>query len=96
MRRATILAALCGLAANAGAAFAQAPPAAGAAALQARCSQLLAYWDRQAGSKGEGGGTGDMPRKAALTDCSAGRFEAGIRTLEDLLRRNGYTVPPPP
>ena len=37
-----------------------------------------------------------MPRKSAVADCAAGRPEAGIRTLEDLLRRNGYTVPPPP
>jgi hypothetical protein len=67
-----------------------------AAALQARCAQLVAYWDRYAGSKGEGGGSMDMPRKSAVADCAAGRPEAGIRTLEDLLRRNGYTVPPPP
>ena len=71
-------------------------PTAPAAALQARCAQLVAYWDRYAGSKGEGGGSMDMPRKSAVADCAAGRPEAGIRTLEDLLRRNGYTVPPPP
>ena len=82
------------MAAMAGAAVAQTMTPS-PAALQARCSQLLAYWDRQAGSKGEGGGSSDMPRKAALADCTAGRFEAGIRTLEDLLRRNGYSVPPP-
>ncbi len=71
-------------------------PTASSAALQARCAQLVAYWDRYAGSKGEGGGSMDMPRKSAVADCAAGRPEAGIRTLEDLLRRNGYTVPPPP
>ena len=76
-------------------ALAQAPSAP-ASALQARCAQLVAYWDRYAGSKGEGGGSMDMPRKSAVADCAAGRPEAGIRTLEDLLRRNGYTVPPPP
>jgi hypothetical protein len=85
---------ICLVAATAGIAVAQ-TAAPSPAAQQARCSQLLAYWDRQAGAKGEGGGMGDMPRKAALADCTAGRFEAGIRTLEDLLRRNGYTVPPP-
>ena len=37
----------------------------------------------------------DMPRKSAVADCAAGRTDAGIRTLEDLLRRNGYTVPAP-
>ena len=75
--------------------LAEVPPRA-AEASQARCAQLVAYWDRYAGSKGEGGGSMDMPRKSAVADCAAGRFESGIRTLEDLLRRNGYTVPPPP
>ena len=70
---------------------APADPAAG----QTRCAQLVAYWDRYAGSKGEGGGGMDMPRKSAVADCAAGRTEAGIRTLETLLRRNGYSVPPP-
>ena len=76
-------------------ALAQAP-APSPDALQARCAQLVAYWDRYAGSKGEGGGSMDMPRKSAVADCASGRPAAGIRTLEDLLRRNGYTVPPPP
>ena len=62
---------------------------------QARCTQLLELWDRYAGTKGEGGGNMDMPRKSAVTDCAAGRTDAGIRTLEDLLRRNGYAIPPP-
>lgn len=84
------------LSSSAGGAFAQGPPAAAApASLQARCAQLVALWDRYGGSKGEGGGSTDMPRKSAIADCEAGRAEAGIRTLEDLLRRNGYTVPPP-
>ena len=86
-----------GLALAPAVALAQTPPQdPPAAALQARCAQLVAYWDRYAGSKGEGGGSMDMPRKSAVADCAAGRPEAGIRTLEDLLRRNGYTVPPPP
>ncbi len=64
------------------------------ASSQARCLQLLDLWDRYAGNKGEGGGSSDIPRKSAATDCTAGRTDAGIRTLEDLLRRNGYAVPP--
>ncbi len=84
---------------GAGGAFAQGPPAAATpsttASLQARCAQLVEHWDRYSGGKGEGGGSMDMPRKSAVADCAAGRAEAGIRTLEDLLRRNGYTVPPP-
>lgn len=80
---------------SAGGAFAQGqPPTPAPASLQARCAQLVELWDRYSGSKGEGGGSMDMPRKSAVADCAAGRAEAGVRTLEDLLRRNGYTVPP--
>ena len=87
------------LSSSAGGAVAQGP-AGGAvpsspASLQARCAQLVELWDRYSAGKGEGGGSTDMPRKSAIADCAAGRAEAGIRTLEDLLRRNGYTVPPP-
>ncbi len=79
-----------------GLAFAQGPATADtAAAARARCAQLAELWDRYGASKGEGGGSMDMPRKSAIADCAAGRTDAGIRTLEDLLRRNGYTVPPP-
>lgn len=77
-------------------AHAQSPPAAdSAAAARARCVQLVEYWDRYNASRGEGGGSMDMPRKSAVSDCAAGRTESGIRTMEDLLRRNGYAVPPP-
>lgn len=76
--------------------LAQPQPAADpAASARARCAQLVEFWDRYSGGKGEGSGSMDMPRKSAVADCAAGRTEAGIRTLEDLLRRNGYTVPPP-
>ncbi len=79
-----------------GGAFAQGQPAADpAASSRARCAQLVEFRDLYSGSKGEGGGSMDMPRKSAVTDCAAGRTDAGIRTLEDLLRRNGYTVPAP-
>ncbi|MBX9942702.1 MAG: hypothetical protein K2Y40_01355 [Reyranella sp.] len=62
---------------------------------KARCAQLVELWERYSTGKSEGGGSMDMPRKSAVADCEAGRTEAGIRTLEDLLRRNGYKVPPP-
>lgn len=79
-----------------GMAHAQPPPATeSAAAARARCVQLVEYWDRYSAGKGEGGGSMDMPRKSAVSDCAAGRTEAGIRTMEDLLRRNGHAVPPP-
>jgi hypothetical protein len=59
-----------------------------------RCAQLIAFWQRHGGSKSEGGGGGDIARKNAEVDCGAGRYESGIRAMEELLRRNGYTVPP--
>jgi hypothetical protein len=61
-----------------------------------RCAQLVAFWQRHGGSKSEGGGGGggDIARKNAEVDCGAGRYESGIRAMEDLLRRNGYTLPP--
>lgn len=76
---------------SAGAAVAQDP--AGAEA-KARCAQLVAFWQLHAGNKSEGGSGADMVRKRAEIDCEAGRYETGIRSMEDLLRRNGYTVPP--
>ena len=59
-----------------------------------RCEQLVAFWQRHGGSRSEGFGGGDIARKNAEVDCGAGRYESGIRAMEDLLRRNGYTVPP--
>ncbi|MGQ0580311.1 MAG: hypothetical protein ACT4O6_00120 [Reyranella sp.] len=61
---------------------------------QTRCQQLLEFWVRHGGNKSEGGGGWDMPRKSAEVDCAAGRHGSGVRTMEELLRRNGYTIPP--
>jgi hypothetical protein len=66
----------------------------GSADPKARCAQLVAFWERHSAGKSEGSGGADMVRKAAVADCEAGRYDSGIRTMEDLLRRNGYTVPP--
>jgi hypothetical protein len=59
-----------------------------------RCVQLVEFWVRHGGSKSEGGTGSDTPRKSAEFDCGTGRYDTGIRTMEDLLRRNGYTIPP--
>jgi hypothetical protein len=59
-----------------------------------RCDELVAFWLRHGGSKSEGGSVGDIARKNAEIDCGAGRYESGIKAMEGLLRRNGYTVPP--
>jgi hypothetical protein len=83
------------LSAGATAALAQGP---GQGTLSAdprtRCAELVAFWQRHGGSRSEGFGGGDIARKNAEVDCGAGRYESGIRAMEDLLRRNGYTVPP--
>jgi hypothetical protein len=58
-----------------------------------RCEQLMAFWLRHGGARGEGStGTG-MALKSAAVDCQAGRYRSGIATMEELLRRNDYTVP---
>jgi hypothetical protein len=59
-----------------------------------RCAELIAFWQRHGGAKSEGSGGADIARKSAEVDCQAGRYDRGIRTMEDLLRRNGYRVPP--
>jgi hypothetical protein len=59
-----------------------------------RCAQLIEFWLLHGGAKGEGSGGADVPRKSAEVDCEAGRYDKGVRTMEDLLRRNGYSVPP--
>ncbi len=48
-----------------------------------RCAQLVAFWQRQGASKSEGGGGSDIARKNAEVDCGAGRYESGIRAMEE-------------
>lgn len=62
---------------------------------KARCAQLLAYWDRYGVRRSEGGGGPGMTRLGAGVDCDKGRYDAGIKAMEGLIRQNGYTVPPP-
>jgi hypothetical protein len=70
-----------------------APPAAG---LKARCDQLVAYYDRYGSSRSANSdGARNMTRVSAFLDCQKGRYEAGIKDIEDLLRRKRFTVPPP-
>jgi hypothetical protein len=59
-----------------------------------RCAQLIEFWLLHGGAKGEGSGGADVPRKSAEVDCEAGRYDRGVKTMEDLLRRNGYTIRP--
>ena len=57
MPRSRLLLCLLLLSPGAAGAFAQGQPAADPAASRARCAQLVEFWDRYAGNKGEGGGS---------------------------------------
>ena len=63
---------------------------------RARCSQLLAYYDRYGSSRGEdSSGTRHIARMGAGIDCDHGRYEMGIKEMEDLLASKKFPVPPP-
>ena len=65
------------------------------AQLKARCSQLIAYYDRYGvGRSLNSDGRRNHTRIAAEFDCSAGRYSEGITAMEDLLRRKKFTPPP--
>lgn len=62
--------------------------------LAARCAELGALFDRYNTRRGEGSGGPDMQRLGAGIDCQKGRYQQGIKTLEDLLQRNRIPYPP--
>lgn len=62
--------------------------------LMARCTQLYMQWVRYEPIL-TFIHTGDKARsELALDDCRHGRYEAGLRELEKLLRRGRIPVPP--
>ena len=64
--------------------------------LKARCSQLISYYDRYGASRGEDSSAlRHMTRMAANVDCDHGRYDEGIRSMEDLLKEKKFTIPPP-
>ena len=64
--------------------------------LKARCSQLITYYDRYGASRGEDSSAlRHMTRMTASVDCDHGRYEEGIRAMEDLLTKKKFTIPPP-
>ena len=64
--------------------------------LKARCDQLIAYFDRYGASRIENSdGVRNHTRIGASIDCDRGLYEKGIKTMEALLRRKKFTVPPP-
>ncbi|MGQ3297377.1 hypothetical protein [Reyranella sp.] len=62
--------------------------------LAARCAQLGALYDRYNTQRGEGSSGPNMARLGAGIDCQKGRYEQGIKALEELLRRNRIPYPP--
>ena len=62
----------------------------------ARCAQLVAYYDRYGvGRSTNSDGRRNHTRIAAELDCQRGDYQKGIATMEALLRRKAFTVPPP-
>ncbi len=62
--------------------------------LAQRCAELGALYDRYVTRRSEGSGGPDMTRMGAGIDCQKGRYEQGIKALENLLQRNRISYPP--
>jgi hypothetical protein len=62
--------------------------------LAARCAQLGGLFDRFNLQRGEGSGGPNMARLGAALDCQRGRYQQGIKALEELLQRNRIPYPP--
>jgi hypothetical protein len=62
--------------------------------LAARCAQLGGLFDRFNLQRGEGSGGPNMARLGAALDCQRGRYQQGIKALEELLQRNRNPYPP--
>lgn len=62
---------------------------------EARCDQLIEYFDYYGQSRGEGvtDGARNMTRIGARIDCDEGNYEAGIATMEALLIGKRMGVP---
>jgi hypothetical protein len=64
--------------------------------LKERCMQLTTYFDYYGVSRGENSDGGrNWTRIGASIDCDHGRYAQGISTMEALLRRKHFDVPPP-
>lgn len=62
--------------------------------LKARCSQLIAYFDRYAvGRSNDSDGRRNHIRIGAEFDCRRGLYAEGISTMEKLLRHRKFTSP---
>ena len=66
------------------------------AQLKARCSQLIAYFDRYAvGRSNDSDGRRNHTRLGAEHDCRRGLYAEGIAIMENLLRNKKFTPPTP-
>lgn len=73
---------------------AQPPAARTTAQLKARCSQLIAYFDRYAvGRSNDSDGRRNHTRLGAEIDCGRGLYAEGISSMEKLLRDKKLTSP---
>lgn len=71
------------------------PPDNDDAALKARCSQLIAYFDRWGATRSaHTDGRRNHTRLAAEIDCNNRLYSKGIAEMETLLRNKKFTVPP--
>ncbi|CAN5723194.1 hypothetical protein BH11PSE3_BH11PSE3_42120 [soil metagenome] len=67
------------------------------AALKARCTQLVAYYDRYGvGRSTNSDGRRNHTRIGAEIDCSRGLYAQGISAMLGLLERKKFTPPPSP
>jgi hypothetical protein len=63
--------------------------------LKARCDQLTSYFDRYGASRSENtDGARNHTRIAAGLDCDHGHYAEGIASMEALLKRKNFDVPP--
>jgi len=71
-----------------------ASPASAQADLQARCSQLVSYYNRYGASRGEdSNGNRDFIWLGADLDCRNGRYEKGLDALETLMKGKNWNMP---
>jgi hypothetical protein len=62
---------------------------------EARCFQLIEYYDRYGAGRSEhSDGARNMTRISAYIDCERGDYQAGIQTMEKLLKQKKFSVPP--
>jgi hypothetical protein len=65
--------------------------------LKARCSQLMTFFDWYGASRSENtDGARNHTRIGADIECKRGNYQEALTTMEDLLRRKKFDVPPLP